>query len=79
MTQETTEQRDARWLREQEADAVAVRLGFAFTDERHGVCYWNGNGDAFRAGYAAGKASASKGLHHEQRRIRTHHYISGRD
>lgn len=57
MTQETPEQRDARWCREQEADAVAVRLGFAFQGENRGACYWHGNGDAFRAGYEAGKAA----------------------
>ena len=57
MTQETSEQRDARWRREQEADAVAIRLGFAFETEHRGACYWHGNGDAFRAGYDAGKAA----------------------
>lgn len=57
MTQETAEQRDARWRREQEADAVAIRLGFAFQTERRGACYWRDNGDSFRAGYEAGKAA----------------------
>lgn len=56
MTQETSEQMYARWRREQEADAVAIRLGFAFKSEHRGACYWHGNGDAFRAGYEAGKA-----------------------
>lgn len=57
MTRETTEQRDARWRREHEADTVAIRLGFAFQTEHQGARYWHGNGDAFHAGYEAGKAA----------------------
>lgn len=55
MTQETEDQRHARWRREQEADEVAVTLGLAFRNDKYGICYWRGNGDAFRAGYWAGK------------------------
>lgn len=53
---ETSEQMHERWRREQEADEVAVTLGLAFRGERQGVCYWRGDGAAFRAGYEAGKA-----------------------
>ena len=64
MTQETSEQRHERWRREQEADEVAVTLGLAFQSEKQGICYWNGNGDAFRAGYEAGKTKLRSS--HEQ-------------
>lgn len=57
MTQETEEQRHARWCREQEADEVAITLGLAFRSDKQGICYWRGNGDEFRAGYEAGKAA----------------------
>lgn len=53
---ETQAEMRLRWKQEAEADEVAIQLGLAYRDARYGVCYWRGNGSAFRAGYEAGKA-----------------------
>ena len=54
---ETMEQKQARWLRESEADQAAIALGLAYGTPQHGVYYWDGGGQQFRAGYEAGKAA----------------------
>lgn len=52
---ETTDQMKARWAREQVADLAAVSLGLARQTKQHGIMYWTGNGEQFRAGYWAGR------------------------
>lgn len=52
---ETTDQMKARWAREQVADKAAVSLGLARQTKQHGIMYWTGNGEQFRAGYWAGR------------------------
>lgn len=53
---ETMDEMMARFEREREADLVAIKLGLARQTEQHGIMYWSGNGQQFRAGYEAGKA-----------------------
>lgn len=61
MKNETNEQRHARWQREQEADQAAIKLGLAYREQRHGVCYWDKHAsEAFRAGYEAGKKAQAQ-------------------
>lgn len=52
---ETTDQMKTRWAREKVADQAAVSLGLARQTKQHGIMYWTGNGEQFRAGYWAGR------------------------
>ena len=58
---ETLEEMNARWEKAREADLAAVSLGLARQTRQHGIMYWTGNGEQFRAGYEAGKAAQAKG------------------
>ena len=57
---ETEEQMLARWARDREADLAAVSLGLARQTKQHGIMYWAGSGEQFRAVYWAGKAAQAQ-------------------
>ena len=60
---EAKAQQMERWRREREIDKVAISLGLAYQEARHGICYWHAHAkEAFRKGYESGVDNMSRKL-----------------